>query len=224
MNIMKNIAQAGTINILLSPLVLVVLLFFAAAGFAFQESSQVQHYKNNVDQIVAQKADDARLQVSQQKDKEFAQKEKYPYATYKGPSPFGSISIQYPKTWSAYVSDQLQGSSPVTGYCYPLLVPAAELPTNSYALGVQVTQQSYNAVLQQYRGFVQQKTVTVQPYVSPNVPNVVGSRLDGAIQPQKQGAMIIMPLRDQTLQIWTESADFKPDFDNIVLPNFTFTP
>jgi hypothetical protein len=53
---------------------------------------------------------------------------------------------------------------------------------------------------------------------------VVGSRIDGEISQKKQGAMIVMPMRDKTLRLWTESRDYVADFDNIILPGFSFSP
>ena len=38
------------------------------------------------------------------------------------------------------------------------------------------------------------------------------------------GAMLIIPVRDKTLQIYTESSDYLSDFNNIVLPSLTFVP
>ncbi len=52
------------------------------------------------------------------KDNEFIVREKQPLQTYTGPSAFGSISVKYPKTWSAYV-DETNSSTPVDGYFHP---------------------------------------------------------------------------------------------------------
>jgi hypothetical protein len=36
--------------------------------------------------------------------------------------------------------------------------------------------------------------------------------------------MIVIPLRDKTLQVWCDRPEFLPDFNNNVLPNFSFSP
>jgi hypothetical protein len=36
--------------------------------------------------------------------------------------------------------------------------------------------------------------------------------------------MVILPLRDKTLEISTEAAQYQPDFNTYVLPNVTFNP
>jgi hypothetical protein len=53
---------------------------------------------------------------------------------------------------------------------------------------------------------------------------VTGVRVDGQIADNIQGSMIILPLRDKTQEIWTESNSFLPDFNNNILPNLTFSP
>jgi len=212
-------------NLLLIPLVLLVVAVLGIGAFAASSYSQAQDYKNNVDQKVAVAVEESNAKVSEQKEKDFAEKEKYPYDTYVGPESAGSLTIKYPKTWSAYVVEPRSTSGkPVDGYFNPSFVPATNDSNNSFALRVQVVQQSYDSIM---KGFVSSQKggkVTILPYQSPNVPSLVGSRIDGEIESKKQGVMVLLPFRDKTLQLWTESTDFKSDFDNIILKNFTLTP
>jgi hypothetical protein len=48
--------------------------------------------------------------------------------------------------------------------------------------------------------------------------------LSGQIAQQQKGTMVILPLRDKTLEVWTESDAYLSDFKNYVLPNLTFSP
>jgi hypothetical protein len=87
-----------------------------------------------------------------------------------------------------------------------------------------VVSQAPSDVLAKYQDNVQIGTVKVKPYSLPMVPKVVGNYLTGQIQEQKQGQMVILPMRNQTLLIWTESKTFQNDFNKIILKNFTFSP
>lgn len=223
MNSLNMRAQAGAINILLIPLVMCILLLIGVAGFAYWAYGERQDYKDNVDVKIADAVAEAQHKVSTQKDKEFAQKEKYPYDTYRGPSAYGSLIVKYPKTWSGYVATQ-NGANPINGYFYPGQVPTATGLGNSFALRVAVVQQTYSAVLQQYQTYVKQGRAKAHAYRSPNVPDVVGTRIDGQIAARKQGSMIVMPYREKTLELWTEDKSFQDDFDNIILKNFSFSP
>jgi hypothetical protein len=224
MNASKSRSQAGAINMLLIPLVLAIVLLIGAIGFGYWANGQRTDYKDNVDAKIADAVALAQQKVSTQKDKEFAQKEKYPYNTYTGPSAYGSLVVKYPKTWSGYVATQNNGSTPINGYFFPGQVPTVTDINNSFALRIAVVQQPYSAALQQLQIYVQQKKTKAHTYRSDNVPNVIGTRFDGQIGPQKQGSMVVMPYRDKTLELWAEDASFKADFDNIILKNFSFSP
>jgi hypothetical protein len=217
--------QAGMLNVLLIPLVLVIVVLLAIGGMAYYYYGQYQDYKNNTDQKVAVAVTKAKQQTSDEKDKAFAEKLKSPYTIYNGPEEFGSLRIQYPRTWSAYVdAPSGQTNRPINGYFAPAQVPSINDRNNSFALRVYVVQQPYDQLLKPYQQKQQRGLATIQPYQSPNIPNIVGVRIDGEVQQDKQGAMIILPFRDKTLEMWTESKDYKNDFDTIILPNFSLVP
>ena len=225
MSNMKLHRQAGVTNLLVIPLVLLVVLLVGVATVAFTFYNDAQASKTNVAQKVAVAVDKAKQEVSVQKEKDYAEKAKFPYDRYDGPSSYGAIRILYPRTWSAYVSEPRNNANrPVEGYFANGFVPTLNDPLNTFALRVVVEQRRYDAVLRDYDDEVKQGKTAARPYQSPNVPNVVGARLDGEVAQNKQGAMIIMPMRDKTLRLWTESRDYVADFDNIILPNFSFSP
>lgn len=212
-------------NLLIIPLILLVVVAIGVSAFAYTSYNQAQDYKNNVDAKVAVAVEAAEKQISEQKDKDFAEKEKFPYMSYTGPEAAGSVRVLYPKTWSAYtVEADRSAAKPLDTYFYPAQVPNISDKNNSFALRIMVNQQSYDSILKQFQSKQKQGKVTVQPYQSPNVPNVIGSRIEGEVVDKKQGVMIIMPFRDKTLQMWTESNNYKSDFDNIILKNFALTP
>lgn len=225
---MKKLGMRGEMNVLLIPLIVLVLLFFGVGGFAYYAYSNMLDYKNNTDAKIAAaiKVEDASLTTKLQQ--QFAEEAKNPYKTYNGPSQFGSVGVTYPKTWSAYVSVDSNGSeTPVDGYFYPDVVPSTDANNSggtNFALRVQVTQQDYSGILQNYQSQVQEGAVTITPYHLPKVPGVIGVQITGQIQSQKTGTLVILPLRSETLEIWTEGNQFQSDFNNIILPNFNFSP
>lgn len=224
MSNMKN-SQRGAANVLVVPLILLTILLLGVGIVAIVASNQASDYKNNAEEKIRVAVNSARKQTSAQKDKDFAEKEKFPYDTYNGPSAFGKVKLLYPKTWSAYVSEGRGGSGrSIDAFFAPGQVPTLNDSSSVYSLRLAVDQRSYDSVLNEYQADVKSGAVTAKPYESPNVPDVVGTRLDGEVANKKQGAMIIMPVRDTTVRVWTESEDFTADFDNVILPNFSFTP
>lgn len=209
-------------NILLIPFILSFIFFLASIGFGLWAYNSRQDYKNNVDAKIATAVDVATKQTASQKDNEFIQREKQPLKSYQGPSDYGSLQIHYPKTWSAYV-DTTNSATPVNGFFQPDVVPGINSNQN-YALRSEVINQKFDVYLQTFDGQVRSGKATVVPYKPVNVPNVVGVEISGQITPQKQGVAVILPLRDKTIVLSTEADEFKSDFNNNILPNFSFTP
>jgi len=216
--------QDGRVNILLIPLTLMVLLFMGALGFGYWAYAGMQDYKNNVDTKIAAANEKAVAAEDIKKDAAYAEAEKSPFRNYKGPESLGAVQVAFPKTWSAYVDEGTVTGPILNGYFYPNVVPSLSSEASAFALRVQVVPQSYSNVLRAYVNFVSSKKGTVVPYALPKLPSIVGVRLDGEVVPRKQGAMIILPLRDKTLEVWTEAPAFVPDFNNNILPNLSFSP
>ncbi len=222
---MRHHSQRGYIDALLIPLIVVVVLLIAAIGFGGWAYSGRNEYKNHADKKIAEAVATA-TQATQKADAaQYAEDAKNPLKTHVGPEAYGSISIQYPKTWSAYVIEHTTNSGvPMNDYFAPDIVPDTADQNTAYALRVQVVPVAYSQIMAQYNSLVSAKKVTVSPYNLPKVPGVVGSRVDGQIAANKQGSMIVLPLRNMTLEISTEAQVYLNDFNKTILPNLTFSP
>lgn len=216
--------QNGSINILLIPFILAVVFMIAAISAGAWAYNGRQDYKNNVDQKIAAAVEIAKQQESTQKDNQFAEAEKKPLKTYSGPQAFGSLVIKYPKTWSSYVDDSSASGTPVDGFFYPGTVPSITASSSVFALRVQVLPQAYSEILRNLKGIQQIGKITVDAYALPSVPSVIGVIVNGQITPDKDVSMVILPLRDKTIEISTQGTLFRDDFTHNVLPNLTFSP
>lgn len=211
-------------NGLLIPLIIVTLLLFGAIGFGVWAFMERDLYKNKTNEVVAQEVARAEKAVAETKDKQFLEEEKKPLQEYKGPGAYGAISIMYPKTWSAQVTEQAQGTTPVDGYFHPSFVPGPQSGT-AFALRIQVVNQPYNQVAKTYDSQVKTGKIKAAPYRAPKVAGeTAGMRLDGEVSNGKQGSVILLPLRDKTIKVYTENVQFMNDFNDIILANMTFTP
>ncbi len=214
--------QRGSSSVLLISIVTLAVLFIGALIFGLIEFSSAQNYKNNTDQIVANQIKIAVDKNSSQKDNEFAEAQKSPLKTYQGPETYGNVTIKYPKSWSAYI-DTSSNNQPVDGYFHPNFVPGTSSST-AFALRLQVSADTYDQEMAQFTELQQSGEVKVSPFRAAKVQNVLGARIDGKIAEGKQGTLIILPIRDKTLKIWTESNQFSADFSKYILPNLTFSP
>lgn len=223
---MIKLDQRGAIQSWLVPFVLTVTALFGALAFGAWAFSGRQDYKNNVDAKIVAAVAASEEQLSEKKAAEFAEKEKSPYRTYTGPAAYGSVGITYPKTWSAYIDETNASGTPLSGYLNPGFVPGiqSDATKSNIALRVEVVSTGYTATIEELSASVDVGKLKVTPYSAPKVSGVIGLRADGEITVGKQGSMVILPLRDKTIKIWTESPQFAGDFDSIILPNFTFVP
>lgn len=216
--------QRGILNALLLPLIAVVLLFVVAIVFGVWAYGGKQDYKNNVDSKIDDAVSAAIKKEDAKKAAEYAEEAKNPFKTYSGPAAYGSLQVQYPRTWSAYVVEQTTGSNTVDGYFNPNFVPAVNAASSSFALRVRVVNQSYASVMQSFQSYIKAQKLTATPYAFPKVSSIIGTKLNGQITPLKQGTMVVVPLRANTLEVWTEGSSYAADFNNSVLPNLSFSP
>jgi hypothetical protein len=217
--------ERGEVNVLLVPVVLLTLMFLTAAGFGVWAFMGRQDYKNNSDAKVVAGQAETKKQTQAEDAKVYAEQAKQPLTTYVGPDSYGSVHVTYPKTWSAYV-DTTNASTPLDAYFHTEYVPAVN-SKSTYNLRVKVIGQSYSALMNQYASVVTSGKAKAAPYSLPKVPNVAGTQLTGQLFPSNQtasGVVILLPLRDKTLYISTESPSYLADFNTYILPNLTFSP
>lgn len=188
--------------------------------FGFWSFTGMQDYKNN-----AQKKIDAAVEkqikiTSDEKDAEYAEKDKSPVKVFSGSATFGSVSVDHPKTWSVYQDNS--SNSPVNVFFGPNFVSSDKSALN--ALRIQVLESSYSQELDRLEKDVEKGLMTASAFRATKVPDVLGVRLDGEVSKDIKGSIILLPLRDKTIKIWTESEQFLPDFDNFVVPSISFVP
>jgi hypothetical protein len=210
---------------------LVIVASIAFSGWAY---SSREDYKNNVDSKISAAVQVEKQQESTVKDQQFAQEEKSPLTTYTGPQTYGSIVMQYPKTYSAYLANAGDDNNAVIdAYFDPQIVPApgggsGNGQASIYALRMQVLNQSYASTVASFTGSDNTTTPpTSVAYSLPKLPSVVGVMLTGNLGvdgQQIQTEMVVLPLRTQTILLWTEGPTYVSDFNNYVLPNFDFSP
>src|ERR1051325_3105143 len=130
-------------NVLITVLLSAALV--AAIGFGAWAFSGRQDYKNNIQPKINKAVADAKTAQAAELKQQFEEESKNPYKTFKGDVAYGTITFQYPKTWSAYV-DQSNQSEPINGYFHPDQVPAVQ-GTTAFALRAELVDNPYDQVL-----------------------------------------------------------------------------
>ena len=225
MSNMKTGRQAGFASVVMISLIASTVLLVGSIGFGVWAYMSRQDYKYNSDQKAAKAAADSKKKTQVEDAANYAEEAKNPLTTHKAPEAFGAVTVKYPKTWSGYTVEG-KGNTPVDDYFHPKVVPDTSNHDNAYALRIQVVDRPYDTVLKTYDSAVTAGRLKAKPFSLPQqaVDDVVGTMLDGQVDQKKQGRLVILPMRNMTLKIWTESSKYLSDFNKIVLPNITFAP
>lgn len=216
--------QGGYVSSTLISLIISIVLLVGALSFGVWAFMSRQDYKNNSDKKAADAAATSKEATEQADAVKYAEEAKRPLKSHKALDQFGSVVVLYPKTWSGYIDESGNGTEPVDDYFHPDVVPGLSQKNAAYALRVQVVQRTYDQVMNSYKGDVNNNKLSASPATLTKVPGVVGTRLEGQVDQNKTGVMIVLPVRNLTLKIWTESKDFVPDFEKLILPNISFSP
>lgn len=212
--------QRGGVDPLLIPLVICVVITLALAGFSVWAYGQYIDHKENVDTKIVTAVGEAEAEQRTVLEAQFAQQEKNPLKTYTSSGNSGSITLKYPKTWSAYIEEAEDGTATLQVYIHPNYVPALKSDV-ALALRASLEARPYAQEVKSYDSAVVEGELTAKPVKK---AGVTGVRFDGTIEDGIEGTLVIFPVRDKTLKIWTESTSFRDDFDNIIFKNLNFIP
>lgn len=210
-------------------IIALVLLLAGSLAFGGWAYSKMNGYKTKSDQKAAAAVAAANKQLSAQLQAQFDEQNKSPNKTFHGSPTYGSVTFNYPKTWSAYV-DTSNSSEPINAYFNPNEVPGVQSKT-AYALRVELLNSDYSQIVSQFNSAITEGNLTSKAYLPPRLKGVTnvapGVYLSGHVNSQDQtqnGYMVAIKVRDKTLEIYTESADYQNDFNNTVLASLSFAP
>lgn len=208
------------LNALLIPLVVVVVLFVGSAGATIYFYGKYKDASTNLDGQINAAVAEANAELTTQLEADFAERAKDPNEVYKAPAELGSVAVTYPKTWSSHVIEKTGSGTVLNGYFHRGTVPDTR-GDNKFALRLELVGKAYADEVEAYDKDVEDGTLKARAVT---INGVKGVRFDGAIEKDISGAIVLLPLRDRTLKVWTENSDFLKDYNEIILPQLTFTP
>ena len=154
----------------------------------------------------------ARSEAAEKAEREFEEREKNPYKIFSGPADFGSLTFEYPKTWSLYEEEDASTNNDFSAYLNPDKVPPVD-SNNPIALRVMILNESYDSYIQSYQSKVEDgsMTLTVSPVGGTNA-NIYKGRLDNDFQ----GIAAILKIRDKTVVMQTDALLYETEFNHIL--------
>ena len=143
-----------------------------------------------------------------QLEKDFLEREKYPYKSFMGPADYGSLGFEYPKTWNVYIAKDASNGGDFEAYLNPGEVQPVSARTIN-ALRVTIQDKAFDSVVRNYDSYVRNGRLNV---VTRNIGNAVANVYTGELPNDIHGILAIFKLRDKTVLIQTDAELFADEY------------
>ena len=143
---------------------------------------------------------------------QFTEQEKSPYETFTGPAEYGSLSFEYPKTWSVYIAEDSDDGGDYVAYFHPAYVyPVSR--DQIYALRLEITSDSFDKITESYARDLEDGALTM------TVRQINGTSTNyyqGTLPDKHVGRSVIFRLRDKTVILQTDAELYAGDFETLL--------
>lgn len=214
----REMKAKGYLNPVVVPLVMSIILVLVLGFTTFKYYNDYTKQKNEVDAIVAKSVEEAKAAQAEELEAKHAEEMKNPLETFTAPSQAHAVAVTYPRTWSSHVVAKDTGNLVLDGYFHPGTVPDTR-GGERFALRMTLERKDYAREVESYQRDVEDGTLSASGIT---VNQIKGVRLTGTLDKDINGVMVILPLRDKVLKVWTEANVFAKDFNDIIIKNLTF--
>ena len=193
-------------------LVIVCLIAAAAIVVAVIFFTKWNELKVEQDSAIEVAVSEERVKQEELANQRVAEAEKVPSREWTGPVDYGAISFSYPKNWSVYVNKDGEKGSDYEVYFNPIYMTAINNTASRYALRFTILNRQYDTVVKEYQTKVSSNKMT---YTQVEVDNLSGSRFDGELAKDMNGAIVILRMYDKTIKIQTDTTANLADFEAV---------
>lgn len=212
--------QAASKNKNLIEIIIIIVLGLVAAtfiGLFIWMYIQYDDVKTDVDGQIASAVAVAVDENTTELQAQFTEQEKSPYETFTGPAEYGSLSFQFPKTWSVYIEEDSDDGGDYVAYFHPAYVyPVSR--DQIYALRFQIVADNFEQITSNYARDVEDGTLTLSVR---QINGVSANYYQGTLPDDHVGRAAIFRLRDKTVILQTDAELYAGDFDTL-LSTITF--
>lgn len=207
-------SEKGVIKGSIVAIVVLVILVIGFGAFSVWAYLQYMDQKKDVDGKIDVATAEAVKKNSEEMQAKFEAAEKEPKRQFAGPSDYGSLTFDYPKTWSAYQATDISKGGGVTyeAYLNPVLVPPIT-QTSKFALRITIEQKTYDQSVAQYDPYVKRGDLKSSAYSD---GKRTGVKLVGNFTKDIYGTAILLKMRDRTLTIRTDGDVFTEDYEALL--------
>lgn len=210
----------GEANLLVVMIIVLCLVVAGLGGLSLYYYSRMHTAVTTVEEQKQEAAGIAKEEQKKQDEADFIEREKEPYRLYEAPAVLGPVRVEFPKTWNVYAAEDEKASLQLDVFMYPGVVRAEKSTTDAYAFRLQLSRRLYPDTVAQYQKQVDKAVLNAQAV---EISGIKGIRYNGQFKDNANGSIILLPIRDKTLLVWTESQVYIADF-NQILTKVVFSP
>ncbi|MCR5573185.1 MAG: hypothetical protein K6F57_05475 [Candidatus Saccharibacteria bacterium] len=209
--------QKSAKGTLVETIILVIVCLIAAGAIIVAVIFFMKYNEASADQQSKVEAEVAAARAEEQElaAKRLDEKLKEPNVEFRGPDDYGSISFQYPKTWSVYVDKDASNNSDYVAYFQPKKVPPISSQNSRYALRFAIYNRQYDDVAKPYIAKVKNGKMQSQNFTADS-GNITGMRYEGEISNKITGTFVIFKVNDKTAILQTDSDVLLDDYEKIL--------
>lgn len=196
-------------------LIVVCLIAAAAIVFAVYFFMQYNDLKNDFESQKSVAVADAVAKQQEEDNAKFAEEEKQPFSKFTGPSDYGSLSFEYPKTWSVYVESDGTNNSDFVAYFRPGQVDPIDDESSRYALRFIILNEQISSVQRAYDSNVTAGTLTSSVFNADN-SKITGTKYVGMVGDNMDGISVLVKVNDKTAIFQTDSQVYAQDFETLL--------
>lgn len=208
----KHTHERGAISGLQVTVIGLAVLVLGLGSFGIWSFVSYQDAQSNVDSKIEVAVANGKKEQADEDEQKFSEREKEPNKTFKGPEDYCGLSFNYPKTWSAYVANDIKNGGDYEAYIHPNEVPPVS-QDQQFALRVLIQQKDYDNVTSQFQGLVTKGDLKQSSTASQGNQ---GLRLDGNFTKNIRGSAVIYKCRAYTITVRSDADTFKSDFEKII--------
>jgi len=204
-------------NTLIETIILIAVCVIAAIAIVFAVIFFMQYNELKVNYDSDKNLEVAEA-VKKQEDVDkanFAEQEKLPKTPFTGPSDYGSISFEYPKTWSVYVDSDGTNNSDYKAYFKPAWVDPVSDSASRYALRFQILNRQYTTVQSDYESKVKNGEMTSSVF-NADSNKMTGIKYEGKIEEGIQGIVVLVKVNDKTAIFQMDAEVYRKDFEELL--------
>ena len=193
-------------------IILAVTFFLIAATFVglfIWSRMDYSELNDNVELKISQAVSEAKTEQALA-DAEEAKKDT---RAFTGPTDYGQLSFDYPKSWSVYVESDASKGGDYVAYLNPIEIEPVSDST-VYALRVTIRDKDFETVAKEYQKSLDKGEMSVE---TTTVAGATANRYTGKIpNTDLNGVIVIFKIRDKTAVLRTDSMSLVNDFNTIL--------